>query len=74
LRDFPQTSALLTIQHFLDFFPIIRSRAFSIASSPSGHANEIQILVAKVKYNIRRIKTPRFEFFEGFFYFFPIFK
>ncbi|CAK5008689.1 unnamed protein product [Meloidogyne enterolobii] len=66
LRDFPQTSALLTIGHFLDFFPIIRSRAFSIASSPSGHLNEIQILVAKVKYNIRRIKTPRFGLCSNF--------
>uniref|UniRef100_A0A914LXV8 NADPH-dependent diflavin oxidoreductase 1 n=1 Tax=Meloidogyne incognita TaxID=6306 RepID=A0A914LXV8_MELIC len=66
LRDFPQTSALLTIGHFLDFFPIIRARAFSIASSPSGHLNEIQILVAKVKYNIRRIKTPRLGLCSNF--------
>uniref|UniRef100_A0A1I8C107 NADPH-dependent diflavin oxidoreductase 1 n=1 Tax=Meloidogyne hapla TaxID=6305 RepID=A0A1I8C107_MELHA len=66
LRDFPQTSSLLTIKDFLDFFPIIRPRAFSIASSPDAHPEEIQILVTRVEYNIRRIKSARFGLCSNF--------
>lgn len=60
LRDFPKTSADLKPQQIFDFFPIIRPRAFSIASSPQAHAGKIQILVARVEYKIRRMSGPRF--------------
>lgn len=66
LRDFPLTSALLTPAELFHFFPVIRPRAFSIASSPSANPGQIQILVARVNYNVRKMKQPRLGLCSNF--------
>ncbi|TVK72989.1 NADPH-dependent diflavin oxidoreductase 1 [Bagarius yarrelli] len=50
LADFPHTTAELNLNYLLDLFPEIQPRSFSIASSLLAHPNQIQILVAVVKY------------------------
>ncbi|XP_002128053.2 NADPH-dependent diflavin oxidoreductase 1 [Ciona intestinalis] len=58
LQDFHMTAALIPLERIFDIFPIIRPRAFSIASSPTRHQGEIHVLVAVVKYKTR-LQVPR---------------
>lgn len=48
LRDFP--SARPPLEHLVDMIPVLKSRPFSIASSVEGHAGEVHICAAMVKY------------------------
>ncbi|UJR37996.1 hypothetical protein I4U23_030678 [Adineta vaga] len=50
LQDFPQTASQIPFEYIFDFFPHIRPRSFSIASSPRVHPNRIQLFVAIVRY------------------------
>ena len=58
LRDFPKTSAVISLTYLLDLIPAIKPRAFSIASSPRVHAGEIHLLVARVEYK-SKLPKPR---------------
>ncbi|XP_076822660.1 NADPH-dependent diflavin oxidoreductase 1-like isoform X1 [Clavelina lepadiformis] len=58
LQDFHKTSREISLERIFDIFPIIRPRAFSIASSPSKHKGELHVLVAVVKYKTR-LSHPR---------------
>lgn len=62
LRDFPETSSSLTPNDLFEFFPAIRPRGFSIASSPIAHPDKIQILVARVEYTVLKMKAARSDF------------
>ncbi|CAD5119715.1 DgyrCDS8305 [Dimorphilus gyrociliatus] len=53
LQDFPETLACIEKEYFFDLFPPLKPRAFSIASSPKYHKNELHILVAVVRYKTR---------------------
>jgi len=54
MKDFHLTTARITqINVLFDLIPFIRPRAFSVASSPSVHRNEVHVLVAVVKYKTR---------------------
>uniref|UniRef100_A0A914HET1 NADPH-dependent diflavin oxidoreductase 1 n=1 Tax=Globodera rostochiensis TaxID=31243 RepID=A0A914HET1_GLORO len=66
LRDFPKTSSCLKPTEMFEFFPVIRPRAFSIASSPQAHPGIIQILVAKVMYSVKKMAFPRFGLCSNF--------
>lgn len=58
--DFPKTTKNITkLDALFDIIPSIKPRAFSIASSPSQHANKIQILVAVVSYKTRLYEKRR---------------
>ncbi|UMM38258.1 hypothetical protein L5515_009752 [Caenorhabditis briggsae] len=50
-RDFPATSKNLGLNHLFEILTVIRPRAFSIASAPSG--SHVELLVAKVEYKSR---------------------
>lgn len=56
LRDFPHAVENLTIEMMFEIFPPIKSRSFSIASSAIACDNQIQILVAVVKYKTKLVK------------------
>ncbi|EDO30877.1 predicted protein [Nematostella vectensis] len=58
LQDFPQASANLPFEYLLDLIPAIQPRAFSIASAQKAHPDEIEILMAVVKYQTK-ISKPR---------------
>ncbi|KAL4219174.1 NADPH-dependent diflavin oxidoreductase 1 [Mactra antiquata] len=58
LHDFPHTSANIPFEYLFDMIPVLQPRSFSIASSLKAHCNEIQLLVAVVKYKTR-IQSPR---------------
>nr|XP_039265010.1 NADPH-dependent diflavin oxidoreductase 1-like isoform X1 [Styela clava] len=49
-EDFHKTVKNIPLERLLEIIPMIQPRAFSIASSPTKHVNEIHILVAIVKY------------------------
>ncbi|KAL1138646.1 hypothetical protein AAG570_008708, partial [Ranatra chinensis] len=59
LADFPHASVNIPISYLFDIFQPIRPRAFSIASAPSVHHNEIHILVAVVRYTTK-LFVPRY--------------
>lgn len=56
-RDFPATSKHLEPDHLFEILTVIRPRAFSIASAPSG--SHVELLVAKVKYKSRMAEKRR---------------
>ncbi|XP_058301765.1 NADPH-dependent diflavin oxidoreductase 1 isoform X4 [Hylobates moloch] len=62
LCDFPHTAAAIPPDYLLDLIPVIRPRAFSIASSllvrGPTHPSRLQILVAVVQFQTR-LKEPR---------------
>eukprot|EP00074_Homo_sapiens_P066810 XP_011516847.1 NADPH-dependent diflavin oxidoreductase 1 isoform X1 [Homo sapiens] len=58
LCDFPHTAAAIPPDYLLDLIPVIRPRAFSIASSLLTHPSRLQILVAVVQFQTR-LKEPR---------------
>ncbi|XP_006062609.1 NADPH-dependent diflavin oxidoreductase 1 isoform X2 [Bubalus bubalis] len=58
LCDFPHTAAAVPPDYLLDLLPLIRPRAFSIASSLRAHPSRLQILVAVVQYQTR-LREPR---------------
>ncbi|XP_057404446.1 NADPH-dependent diflavin oxidoreductase 1 isoform X5 [Balaenoptera acutorostrata] len=58
LCDFPHTAGAIPPDRLLDLIPLIRPRAFSIASSLLAHPSRLQILVAVVQYQTR-LKEPR---------------
>ncbi|XP_025843664.2 NADPH-dependent diflavin oxidoreductase 1 isoform X1 [Vulpes vulpes] len=58
LCDFPHTAGAIPADYLLDLIPLIRPRAFSIASSLLAHPLRLQILVAVVQYQTR-LKEPR---------------
>ncbi|XP_043326111.1 NADPH-dependent diflavin oxidoreductase 1 isoform X2 [Cervus canadensis] len=58
LCDFPHTAAAVPPDYLLDLVPLIRPRAFSIASSLRAHPLRLQILVAVVQYQTR-LREPR---------------
>ncbi|XP_070106939.1 NADPH-dependent diflavin oxidoreductase 1 isoform X4 [Equus przewalskii] len=58
LCDFPHTAGAIPPDYLLDLVPLIRPRAFSIASSLLAHPSRLQILVAVVQYQTR-LKEPR---------------
>nr|CAB3264242.1 NADPH-dependent diflavin oxidoreductase 1 [Phallusia mammillata] len=59
LQDFHHTASVIPLNRILDVFPLIRPRAFSIASSPTRHKGELHILVAVVRYKTRLHKPRR---------------
>uniref|UniRef100_A0A8C9AX74 NADPH-dependent diflavin oxidoreductase 1 n=1 Tax=Phocoena sinus TaxID=42100 RepID=A0A8C9AX74_PHOSS len=58
LCDFPHTAGAIPPDYLLDLIPLMRPRAFSIASSLLAHPSRLQILVAVVQYQTR-LKEPR---------------
>ncbi|XP_069679042.1 NADPH-dependent diflavin oxidoreductase 1 [Periplaneta americana] len=58
LQDFPHATANIPLEYVFELFQPIRPRAFSIASSPQAHKEEVHILVAVVKYQTM-LKLPR---------------
>eukprot|EP00794_Sanderia_malayensis_P015807 gene15807-17400_t len=58
LEDFPNAAANIPLEYFLDLFPAMKPRAFSIASAQISHPNELHILMAVVNYKTK-IQQPR---------------
>jgi len=58
LQDFPHATGNLPTDYLFDLFRPIKPRSFSIASSMAAHGNEVEILVAVVKYQTK-LKKPR---------------
>ncbi|XP_057577215.1 NADPH-dependent diflavin oxidoreductase 1 isoform X3 [Hippopotamus amphibius kiboko] len=58
LCDFPHTASAIPPDYLLDLIPLIRPRAFSIASSLLARPSRLQILVAVVQYRTR-LTEPR---------------
>ena len=56
LKDFPHTSPSIPLNYLPDLIPAMKPREFSIASSPSVFRDEIQILVAIVRFKTRMKK------------------
>lgn len=59
LRDFPSTSKDISVERLFDIFPYIRPRSFSIASSRAMHPKSLQILVARVEYSRKNMRSKR---------------
>ncbi|XP_013410123.1 NADPH-dependent diflavin oxidoreductase 1-like [Lingula anatina] len=58
LQDFPHTGPMVPFEYLFDLIPPLLPRAFSIASSQMVNPNQVQILMAVVKYKTI-IKKPR---------------
>ncbi|KAH9512454.1 NADPH-dependent diflavin oxidoreductase 1 [Bulinus truncatus] len=58
LQDFSKTAANIPFHYLFDIIPALQPRAFSIASSPLAHPNEIHILMAVVNYKTK-LHLPR---------------
>jgi len=58
LYDFSQSAARVPINYLFDLIPVIKPRAFSIASSAKVNAEELQVLVAVVEYKTK-LSEPR---------------
>ncbi|KAL8625897.1 hypothetical protein ACOMHN_012489 [Nucella lapillus] len=58
LQDFHLASRRVPLDYLFDIIPALQPRAFSIASSPQAHPDEIQILMAVVKYRTK-LHNPR---------------
>ncbi|BFZ20446.1 hypothetical protein BsWGS_23485 [Bradybaena similaris] len=58
LQDFCKTTARVSFEYFFDLIPAIQPRAFSIASSPKAHPNEVHVLMAVVNYRTK-LHRPR---------------
>lgn len=57
LLDFPHTVSNIKLQYLFDLVPPIKSRSFSIASSPRRDNNRIQLIVGVVRYRTRLRKV-----------------
>ena len=57
--DFRHTTPNIPFQYFFDLFPIIKPRAFSIASSYDVIPDKIQLLMAVVNYKTKLLVAPR---------------
>lgn len=66
LRDFPSTSREIPVERLFDLFPYIRPRSFSIASSRLVHPDALQILVARVEYSRKNMRTKRIGLCSNF--------
>ncbi|KAK3755557.1 hypothetical protein RRG08_012779 [Elysia crispata] len=58
LQDFTQTCARIPFEYLFDLIPPLQPRAFSIASSPSAHPDQLHILMAVVRYRTK-LHLPR---------------
>eukprot|EP00088_Acartia_fossae_P058241 TRINITY_DN6808_c0_g1_i8.p1 TRINITY_DN6808_c0_g1~~TRINITY_DN6808_c0_g1_i8.p1 ORF type:complete len:607 (-),score=81.11 TRINITY_DN6808_c0_g1_i8:200-2020(-) len=58
LYDFRHTTPNIPFDYLFDLIPQIKSRSFSIASSQEKHGNNLQLLVAVVRY-MSNLKSPR---------------
>ncbi|RUS69230.1 hypothetical protein EGW08_023009 [Elysia chlorotica] len=58
LQDFTKTCAQIPFEYLFDLIPPLQPRAFSIASSPSAHPDELHILMAVVRYRTK-LHLPR---------------
>ncbi|KAK7095447.1 hypothetical protein V1264_006849 [Littorina saxatilis] len=58
MADFHQTSKRVPFEYLFDLIPQMQPRAFSIASSPQAHPQEVQLLMAVVRYRTK-LHTPR---------------
>ena len=59
LYDFRHTTPYVPFEYLFDLFPVIKPRAFSIASSFDKTPEKIELLVAVVSYRSRLLKAPR---------------
>ncbi|XP_028408257.1 NADPH-dependent diflavin oxidoreductase 1-like isoform X2 [Dendronephthya gigantea] len=55
-QDFPYASKNITLEYLFDLITPLKPRAFSIASSIKVHPNQVQILMAVVKYKTNLFK------------------
>lgn len=53
LQDFTKTCAQIPFEYLFDLIPPLQPRAFSIASSPKAHPDELHILMAVVRYQTK---------------------
>ncbi|KAL0277497.1 UNVERIFIED_CONTAM: hypothetical protein PYX00_004752 [Menopon gallinae] len=53
LQDFPHATRNITLEFLFEIFVPIRARAFSIASSPTLHRDEIHVLLAVIQYKTK---------------------
>jgi len=58
LQDFSKVSVNIPFTYLFDLIPAIQPRAFSIASSPKAHPDQIQLLMAVVTYRTK-LHLPR---------------
>ncbi|XP_072015905.1 NADPH-dependent diflavin oxidoreductase 1-like [Amphiura filiformis] len=56
LQDFPDVSSRIPFHYLFDLIPPIQPRAFSIASSLKAHPDQIQVLMAVVRYKTKLVK------------------
>ena len=59
LYDFRYTTPQIPLEYLFDLLPVIKPRAFSIASSWDLDPSKIQLLIAVVRYQSKRLKAPR---------------